>query len=600
MKINYISRLAQILALMFFSLSLAAQNLDPTVEVSRQYEGKLMEVHKPQLKMAVPDSVLRFDLEFDYSVTDKPYKGAYEFSPYTVDMRPSPTVYAHKTLYLNLGAGYSLHPELDFVWSPKFRTKAFRMDVYASHRSFFGNYWDLNQQSVSNGAIIFGRPDDLGTWKGYDITNKAGVSGRLDWEKGLFSFDVGYRGLMQDDDAIDNTERYYDAVDLKFVLASKRQSGFLYSLDADFTYAGDDVHVLYYTQDAYDARDVKELDFGFDAALGFKRENGNAFLVNLGIDAANIEGVLNYSGLDLDIVPHYVRESERWNFDLGLRFSPAVTTSRFTDTYGPEGQIVYPDVRIEYMAARDVLKFYLDVGGDAKVNSYSDLLTFNRYANADYCRIPWDLIDASEEKVNASVGAEMKIGPHFSFDLKGGYVMYAGVLMEGLYMVASSDKLSSLKPALGYGSYNKAFAALDWLLDTESVSFDGSVEYAYSRAKEDKNIKGLFLPAALKGDVSFMYNWNKRIFAGVDCEFSTARKGSAIYPESDNLNSYNLGSMPTEISGYADLGVNLSYNVNRKFSVWARGGNLLGMTIQRSILYAEKGPYFTAGICLNL
>ena len=35
-------------------------------------------------------------------------------------------------------------------------------------------------------------------------------------------------------------------------------------------------------------------------------------------------------------------------------------------------------------------------------------------------------------------------------------------------------------------------------------------------------------------------------------------------------------------------------------SAWARGGNLLGMTIQRSLLYAEKGPYFTLGICLNL
>ena len=30
-------------------LHLAAQNLDPTVEVSRAYEGKLVEVHKPSM-----------------------------------------------------------------------------------------------------------------------------------------------------------------------------------------------------------------------------------------------------------------------------------------------------------------------------------------------------------------------------------------------------------------------------------------------------------------------------------------------------------------------------------------------------------------------
>mgnify|MGYP003558149167 CR=1 FL=1 len=30
----------------------SAQNLDPTVEVNRTYEGKLLEVHKPGLEMS--------------------------------------------------------------------------------------------------------------------------------------------------------------------------------------------------------------------------------------------------------------------------------------------------------------------------------------------------------------------------------------------------------------------------------------------------------------------------------------------------------------------------------------------------------------------
>ena len=55
----------------------SAQNLDPVVEVNRAYEGKLMEVHKPVLDMAVPDSIMRFDLDFDYSVFESPYKGSY-------------------------------------------------------------------------------------------------------------------------------------------------------------------------------------------------------------------------------------------------------------------------------------------------------------------------------------------------------------------------------------------------------------------------------------------------------------------------------------------------------------------------------------------
>ena len=69
------------IAALVASYSLGAQDLDPTVVVRRAYEGKLIEAHKPQLDMQVPDSVTRFDLDFDYSVFDKPYRGAYEFNP---------------------------------------------------------------------------------------------------------------------------------------------------------------------------------------------------------------------------------------------------------------------------------------------------------------------------------------------------------------------------------------------------------------------------------------------------------------------------------------------------------------------------------------
>ena len=67
----------------------AAQNLDSTVVVDRNYEGILMEVHKPSLKMQIPYSVTRFDFDFAYSVFVNPYKGSYEFSPYTFKMHPA-------------------------------------------------------------------------------------------------------------------------------------------------------------------------------------------------------------------------------------------------------------------------------------------------------------------------------------------------------------------------------------------------------------------------------------------------------------------------------------------------------------------------------
>ena len=116
-----------------------AQDLDPTVVVNRAYEGRLADVQKPLQDMQVPDSVTRFDLDFDYSVFDKPYKGSYEFNPYLLTMQPASAVQDPKDLYLRLGAGYTLHPTLDLVWALPFKG-AFKMDAYASHRSYVGKY----------------------------------------------------------------------------------------------------------------------------------------------------------------------------------------------------------------------------------------------------------------------------------------------------------------------------------------------------------------------------------------------------------------------------------------------------------------------------
>ena len=106
----------------------------------------------------------------------------------------------------------------------------------------------------------------------------------------------------------------------------------------------------------------------------------------------------------------------------------------------------------------------------------------------------------------------------------------------------------------------------------------------------------VFMPASLTGDLSVRYNWKNRLYAGLECEFASARQGKFGSAQSEEVMTYTASRIP----GYADLGLELEYILNRKFSLWVKGGNLLNMTIQRSLMYAEKGPYFTLGFCLNL
>ena len=115
------------------SVPAAAQNLNPTVEVQNSYLGKLIEAGKPQLEMAVPDSLTRFDLDFDYSVMETPYKGGYEFNPYLVDLKPEvagerkPSLFrSHMTLLSYPAFSHpGIHlPEKMYFWN---RTRDFRL-----------------------------------------------------------------------------------------------------------------------------------------------------------------------------------------------------------------------------------------------------------------------------------------------------------------------------------------------------------------------------------------------------------------------------------------------------------------------------------------
>ena len=78
--------------------SFAQSNLNPTVEVTNTYQGDPSAVHKPQIGMAIPDSLLRFDMDFGYEVFEKPYQGAYNFKPYMLAMKPEKNAFRGRKL----------------------------------------------------------------------------------------------------------------------------------------------------------------------------------------------------------------------------------------------------------------------------------------------------------------------------------------------------------------------------------------------------------------------------------------------------------------------------------------------------------------------
>ena len=173
----------------------SGQNLNPTVEVTNAYEGGASSIVKPVQVMAVPDTVMQFNLDFDYSVFEKPYQGAYEFKPYYVQLKPNPRPSTQERFYLRLGAGYTLHPELEMAWNP-IRKEKYQVGVYATHKSYFGRYHLFETQQEDDLYLLVPSGEKM---NGCLADTKAGVDGTYAWGGGMATLDVGYRNRMADD-----------------------------------------------------------------------------------------------------------------------------------------------------------------------------------------------------------------------------------------------------------------------------------------------------------------------------------------------------------------------------------------------------------------
>ena len=97
---------------------LRAQNIKESVQVTNDYQTVFDDFNKQSARTVVPDSMYRFDYNFDYSVFDTPYKGSYDFTPYNVSITPSRREDTSSRFYLRAGAGVSLRPVLDAVYTP--------------------------------------------------------------------------------------------------------------------------------------------------------------------------------------------------------------------------------------------------------------------------------------------------------------------------------------------------------------------------------------------------------------------------------------------------------------------------------------------------
>lgn len=569
------------------------QNFNPTVEVTNTYQGNASEVHKPLLGMNIPDSLLHFDLDFDYEVFEKPYQGAYSFKPYMLNMRPAKDAWRGRQLYLKAGAGYTLHPQFEFVFSPE-QSGPFQMSVYASHKSYFGNYHEIKPE-LQDG--LYRMKKSGGKFGGYDALTSAGFDGRYNWDRTILSFGIGYYGLAAKDSVM---SRSYNAFDFNARVRSNNdsESYFLYDIELRGRVANDGLDYKSFSFPEGVSVDKQNENWVLlDGLVGPVVNNSRSILVGFEAESASYSRFYDGNVGRVALIPSYRFKSGRWNLNLGVKlefmFRNDADTLSFGKMGGGKGQIVYPDAHISFAAGGNVA-LYADATGGSRLNTYSSQISENHHLNHSFLVAPvyeliTPLVDNTVEKVNARIGVRGSAASSFQFDVNGGVGLYGNALMESGLFTAGGD----LVPALAYSDYNLIYANALVGLRTGRVKIDADFRYrGVSFPDNDALNLGFTLPK-YSGGVRASYDISSRLYVGINVEAASWRDGKCASVASEDI-------LDVRVPGYVDLGVNCGYKFNRKLEFWLESGNLLCQAIQRNPFYAEKGPWVTAGVSLNL
>lgn len=576
------------LAVLGLGFAASAQSFNPLVEVTNAYQGKSVENTKNSMEMNIPDSLTVFDYDFDYSVFDNPYKGSYEFSPYLIDMRPEAASSDARQFYLRTGAGYSLHPELTAVYTPKLKTDNLTLQFYDNFRGYFGKYKELKGYHMSSLGRYLVDNYENGAYSGYDMGNVLGAKVRYVGDKSVFSLEATYR-FMAVKDTVDMTispkngswNHMYNEGAIALNVASKpfNDDKFVYDVDIKGRMGENDItfNNLGFA--------VGNTELNGKVTLGMKMGDHSVIGLDLGTDMGFYNRLLSSYVMNVYAVPRFKWTNGRFNANVGVQlayvFGKDNTKNSIAPMHKTESQIIYPDVNLSYRILDKGLTVYARATGGNDINQYSTLLDryhfFNPVYLLSYTVTP--LMDNSVTKIDAALGFKGQLAGYMQFDIHGGYADTDAFLMDGLYQTGRANPLD-LVGSIDYIGMKRLFADanLQWL--SEHVEAGAHFRYTHEIPYKSDDIFLRIPRFAADGYITF--NWSKRIYVGVNADFCSERATLYVIPS------------------YIDLGAMAEYRFTNKFSFWLRGGNLLNRTIQRTPLHAEAWLNFTGGITLNL
>lgn len=565
MKMRY--ALLTVAALLFASGYQSYAQIDPTVEVSRDYEVKLTEIRKPIAKPSIPDSLMKFDVSFDYSIFDRPYRDLYEFSPYMPANIGRTTSIKYPFISAIVGYNYPSIPTVElhtqFVSKEKFN-----LGVYGTHNSYKGDafnpYADYTRRLFSNSV---------------------GVNSKLAWNTGEVNLSVDYS--MSDARESSKVESLNDTInnnsdvltlDFNFKSAYKEESSLYY--DFDFVYKHAAKHQFSNLGESFAGlacvdSTFKEDAFSVDGKIGTTFDVHRIYL-NIHTKNSWYGGNNDYYLGVVEFAPMYEYQKGRVDARMGVKFG---------NRYGlEESTNIFPEVDAKVEIVKNALWAHLIVTGGNDIIAMSDVLPVVPW----FC--PGPVKTGASGESNDSFGSSLKFGSRpvdaklsvetlffgrFSLNPYVSIVVYKNKMR--LFPLLIDGRFPLLLPV--YTDYHKISEGVDAYWESKDFMVSGMFRHnSYS----SPNDESLYLLPAVEAIASFSYNYRKRIYVRLYADYIGKRE-------------YQTGDIPP----FFNLGARLDFVLNKHFSFYLKGDNLLNKDNYRYPYISGVPVNYGGGICLN-
>jgi len=530
-------RMLTILVLSVWCMGANAQ-ISSTVEVQKDFEAGMGNILKSPLDPEIPDTLHRFELNFDYSIFDRKYTDLYDFTPMAAaDLNRNRDI-RYPWLYVDLNYGSLVAPQASLYIQPRLGEKH-SLVFRGSHSSLWEGKMD----------------EDLGNRSDTD----AGAHYRYHFRRGEIragmSFTNSFRQLHTRYDWTEPGEEE-ESGEIK----SNIMGAYLSSHSPD-----DGTSVFCYNVDLKYHRTMELSENFLDGTIdvGVSLRNTHRFLLGAHIQNAGNRSVM-------EAIPRYRFTSGRWDIDAAAIFTFA--TEQIDRTTA-----IMPRAHVSFQAVRNSLRLFVSAVGSNSLGSAYRLRMLNPWA-----AIPADLKNECIP-LEAEAGVRGCISDIFTYELSGGWTYALNRLSFEWDQTARYDECD----------WFHAGAAM--YLATEKVT--AKLGARYNILPQGGKV---YMKPELEADASVTANIRQRWFITINCDLCTESTAATTIPSvsgiPDDIESPVLRTLP----GYVNPGAEVAYHITPFLSARIFGRNLLNQDIYHVSEYREKGITVGAGVTLKL